>query len=279
MLATIPEAERSISNEYLEQGELPSGRALVTQWDAQSDMLGLAYAHVERPNTLPIKRGVLAKLAGLYDPLGWSSQFKVRAKIILQQTWARGRDWDTSLPTDIASEWSKWELELVALKLFAVPWYIYSLSSNTLSRELVVFCDASKDAYAAVAYMRVVLMDGEVICHFIMAKTRLMPLKTISIPRGELMGCQLAVCVAKTICKELDLSMRQVIYLSEWTTAIWWIHGEPRNFRPFVANRVAEVTSESDPQTMASCQNKLEYRRCRNEGSCCPRSPTWIRLD
>ena len=95
--------------------------------------------------------------------------------------------------------------------------------------------------------MRAVLMDGEVFFHLIMAKTRLMPLKIISIPSGELMGCQLVVPVAKTICKELDLSMRQVIYLSDSTTVIWWIHGEPRNFRPFVANQVAEVTSESDP--------------------------------
>ena len=247
VLATIPEAERSISDESLEQGELPCGRALGTRWDAQSDTLGLAYAHVESPNTPLTKRGVLAKLASLYDPLGWSSPFTVRAKIIWQRTWARGLDWDMALPTDIASEWSKWELELVALKLFAVPRYIYSLFSKTLTRELVVFCDASEDAYAAVAFMRAALMDGEVICHLIMAKTRLMSLKTISIPRGELMGCQLAVSVAKTICKELNVSMRQVIYLSDSTTAIWWIHGEPRNFRPFVANRVAEVTSESDP--------------------------------
>ena len=46
VLATIPEAERSISDEFLEQGELPSGRVLGTRWDAQSDMLGLAYVHV-----------------------------------------------------------------------------------------------------------------------------------------------------------------------------------------------------------------------------------------
>ena len=107
MLATIPEAERSISDESLEQGELPSGRALKTRWDAQLDMLGLAYAHIERPNTPPTKRGVLAKLASLYDPLGWSSPLMVCANIILQRTWVRGLDWDTPLPADIASEWLK----------------------------------------------------------------------------------------------------------------------------------------------------------------------------
>ena len=107
MLATITEFERSISDESLEQGELPSSQALGTRWDAQSDTFGLAYAHVEWPNSPPTKQGVLAKLASLYDPLGWSSSFTVRAKIILQRTWARGLDWDTPLPADIASEWSK----------------------------------------------------------------------------------------------------------------------------------------------------------------------------
>ena len=184
VLATIPETERSISNEKLQQGELPTGRALGVRWDAQSDTLGLTYAHVERPSTQSTKRGILAKLAGLYDPLGWSSPFTVRAKIILQRTWSRGLDWDEPLPADVASEWVKWESEVAALKDFAVPRYIYSLSSETLTRELVVFCDASEDACAAVAYMRAVLVDGEVICHLVMAKTRLMPLKMISIPRG-----------------------------------------------------------------------------------------------
>ncbi|CAB4013343.1 Hypothetical predicted protein [Paramuricea clavata] len=98
------------------------------------------------------------------------------------------QDWDEPLPVDIASEWVKWESEVAALKAFAVPRYSYSLSSETLTRELVVFCDASEDACAAVAYMRAVLVDGEVICHLVMAKTRLVPLKTISIPRGGLMS-------------------------------------------------------------------------------------------
>ncbi len=247
VLATIPETERSISNEKLQQGELPTGRALGVRWDAQSDTLGLTYAHVERPSTQSTKRGILAKLAGLYDPLGWSSPFTVRAKIILQRTWSRGLDWDEPLPADVASEWVKWESKVAALKAFPVPRYIYSLSSETLTRELVVFCDASEDACTAVAYMRAVLVNGEVICHLVMAKTRLMPLKMISIPRGELMGCQLAVRLAKTICEQLGLSMLHVTYLSDSTTAIWWIHGEPQNFQPFVANGVAEVISESDP--------------------------------
>jgi hypothetical protein len=137
VLETIPESGRSISNENIQQGELPTGQALGVWWDARSDTLGLTYAHVERPSMQSTKRGILAKLACLYDPLGWSSPFTVRAKITLQRTWSRGLDWDEPLPDDIASEWVKWESEVAALKAFGVTRYIYSLSSETLTKSYV----------------------------------------------------------------------------------------------------------------------------------------------
>ncbi|XP_048587422.1 uncharacterized protein LOC116616705 [Nematostella vectensis] len=226
VLATVPETERAVRNEALEMGELPQGRALGVRWDPQSDTLGFAFAHVERPPAEETKRGVLKKLAGLYDPLGWASPYVVRAKVMLQRTSSRGIDWDELLPSDLRLEWSKWEAEMVALKSFVVPRYIYR--------------------QPAVAYVRATSTVGEVTCHLVIAKTRLMPLKPISIPRGELMACQLAVRLAKAACVQLSLSMREVIYLSDSTTALWWIRGEPRNFKPFVANRVAEILTESD---------------------------------
>ena len=101
-------------------------------------------------------------------------------------------------------------------------------------------------------------------CHLLMAKTRLMPLKTISIPQGELMGCQLAVRVAKTVCEQLDLSMRDVKYLSDSTTALWWIYGEPRNFSLFVANRVAEVLTESYEGISMTKFSNLKLKRVKS---------------
>lgn len=266
VLSTIPEAERAVPNETLELCQLPSGRVLGVRWDAQTDTLGLAFAHIDRPSAQCTKRGILARLAGLYDPLGWSSPFTVRAKIMLQRTWSRGLDWDTPLPADIAAEWEKWEEEITALNSFAVPRYIYSPHSKTWTDELVLFCDASEDACAAAANMRAT-SRGETLCHLLMAKTRFMPLKTISIPWGELMGCQLAVRLAKTICEQLDLSMRDVTYLSDSTTALWWIHGESRNFRSFITNRVAEVISESDPAQWHHVRTKLNVADIATRGA------------
>ena len=59
------------------------------------------------------------------------------------------------------------------------------------------------------------------------------------------------------MCEQLDLRMHAVTYLTDSTIALWWIRGELRSFCPFVANRVAEVISESDPAQWHHIQTKL----------------------
>ena len=157
----------------------------------------------------------------------------------------------------MAIQWARWEKDIAALRSFTVPRYYYPGVADSWNKELIVFCDASEDACAAVAYARAVSRDAVAVCHLVMAKTRLMPLKTLSIPRGELMACQLATRLAKTACDQLGLNKSAVTYLSDSTTALWWIRGEARNFRSFVANRVAEITSESDPSQWHHVRTEL----------------------
>ena len=157
--------------------------------------------------------------------------------------------------------------------------YIYRQSGDMCEKLLIVFCDASEEACAAVAYTRTTSTDGDVVCNLVIAKTRLMPLKPISIPRGELMASQLAVRLATTTCRELELSMRNVMYLSDSTTALWWIRGEPRNFRPFVANRVAEVLTGSDPSQWHHIRTELNIADVATRGtpaSCVRAESAWI---
>ena len=158
---------------------------------------------------------------------------------------------------------------MIWLKAFSLPRFIYREPSKIWSKFLVVFCDASEVAYAAAAFIRATSTEGDYVCHLVMSKTRLMPLKTVSIPRGELMACQLAVRLARSVCEQLELNKCGVKYLSDSTTALWWIKGEPRKFRPFVANRVAEILSESDPNSVASRWYEAEYRGCCEQRNFC----------
>ena len=175
VLATVPEAERAVPNVALEMGDLPSGRALGVRWDPKSDTLGFAFAHIDRASARCTKRGVLKRLTGVYDPLSWASPYVIRSKVLLQRTWSRGLDRDDPLPSDLSVEWNNWEDEIAALKSFSVPRYIYRQSSDMCEKLLIVFCDASEEACAAAAYTRTTSTDGDVVCHLVIAKTRMMP--------------------------------------------------------------------------------------------------------
>lgn len=126
---------------------------------------------------------------------------------------------------------------MAALKSFAVPQYIYSLPGQTRFTQLVVFGDASEDSCVAAAYMRATSTESETVCHLLMAKMRLED--NLHTSKG---ANRLSVS-----CAPKDLSMHDVKYFPDSTTALCRIRGEPRNFRPFVPNRVAEVFTESKP--------------------------------
>ena len=56
--------------------------------------------------------------------------------------------------------------------------------------EIHGFCDSSKELYCAVVYFRFVYNES-VKVSFLAAKTKVAPLKTLTIPRLELLGCLL----------------------------------------------------------------------------------------
>ncbi|XP_028160123.1 vacuolar protein sorting-associated protein 13D-like [Ostrinia furnacalis] len=71
--------------------------------------------------------------------------------------------------------------------------------------ELHVFADASELAYASVAYWRILDSNGKVKLSFIAAKSRVTPLRPVSMPRLELQGALLAARLAATILAEHNL--------------------------------------------------------------------------
>ena len=77
------------------------------------------------------------------------------------------------------------------------------------------FCDASESAYAMVVYLRALDQEGLVHISLIMAKTKVVPIKHLTMPRIELCG---AVIVAKLLSRTariLDIPNDQVYAWSD----------------------------------------------------------------
>lgn len=112
--------------------------------------------------------------------------------------------------------------------------------------ELHVFSDASKDAYAAAAYLVCQYENNPTSCHLITSKSRVAPLKAMTIPRLELMGAVLATRLANSILKTLTVD--KTSFWTDSTNVLHWVRNQSRCFKPFVANRIGEIQRTTNPE-------------------------------
>ncbi|KAK3696587.1 hypothetical protein QZH41_005862 [Actinostola sp. cb2023] len=106
------------------------------------------------------------------------------------------------------------------------------------------FSDGGESAYGAVIFLRWELQDGSYRCVPVLMKLFVAPLKKKSIPRLELLGCLALTRMYDTCRKALDFAKIKDCSRDFWvdsSTVLSWIKTPPRQFRPFVSARVAEV--------------------------------------
>ena len=83
--------------------------------------------------------------------------------------------------------------------------------------------------------------------NFVAAKSRVAPLKQLTIPHLELQAAVLASHLAKTIVKESTIQFANVKFFAESSITLAWIQSPSRSFKPFVSARVGEIQNNSDP--------------------------------
>ena len=66
-------------------------------------------------------------------------------------------------------------------------------TAKVLTRKIVTFVDASIQVYGAVVYLLCEYEDGTLSCHLVASKSKVAPLKPITVPRLELMGAILGL--------------------------------------------------------------------------------------
>ena len=106
--------------------------------------------------------------------------------------------------------------------------------------ELHVFCDASLEAAAAVAYIKTTSNKGITI-RFLMEKTRVAPLPQTTIPRLELQAALYAARMKKTFEDEMDFKVDKIFLWSDSTTLLSWIKNFKLKHKMYSGNRISEI--------------------------------------
>jgi len=175
VIASIPKEERAngIKNIDLDQSRLPIERALGISWNIENDQIEFRITLRDQPLT---RRGILATISSIYDPLGFVGPLLLTGRKILQQISTDKQSWDEPLPRELRMSWEKWRTDLRYLQDFKIDRSLKPESFDDIkTAQLHHFSDASSIGYGVASYLRLQDTQGRIHCSLIMGKSRVVP--------------------------------------------------------------------------------------------------------
>ncbi|XP_065354646.1 uncharacterized protein LOC135949114 [Calliphora vicina] len=253
-------SDHLLDGEFLKLSDSSTTKTLGLRWNAGSDYFYFRLKNHPDKNLIT-KRSVLSAIAKLFDPAGWLAPVIVTAKIIMQQIWKDGTNWDEDLQPATLLRWHNFLDDYVHIEHIKIPRFVDF--DPSFSIELHGFCDASEKAYAATLYLRSENL-GFVSTHLLISKTKVAPVKFVTLPRKELCGAELLAKMIKSVQSQLSLSNYKLYLWTDSTIVLAWLQKPPNKWKTFVENRVSSiiekvgreswyhVDSKSNPADLAS---------------------------
>ncbi|XP_017480692.1 PREDICTED: uncharacterized protein LOC108369973 [Rhagoletis zephyria] len=239
ILKGIPKTDL-LSEDFLAFEDTSTVKALGIRWNAHTDLFYFMVRPLEEHDTIT-KRAMLSAIAKLFDPLGWLAPIVIVAKILMQSIWLEGTDWDETVSDTILERWQHFTRHYHEIDNIRISRWVYFSPGDTI--EIHGFCDASEKAYAATAYMRV-KRDDKILVNLLLAKTRVAPVKTISLPRLELCGAVLLAEIIESIINNLNLGPVKTHLWTDSTIVLAWIRKPPCSWSTFVAHRITKIVEK-----------------------------------
>ncbi len=240
LLETIPFELHDSAPSVQLQPPSRSPKALGVHWDVNSDSLHISIPEIPPPTTNVTKRSIASATAGVFDVLGLFSPAILPARVLFQESWKRSLPWDEPIPEDMATSWSTWVEDLHSVNGHAIPRRL-NIPSGVCSEELHGFCDASSYAYGVAIYLRATSPDGTSTVSLVTAKSRVLPVRPVTIPKSELLGAHLLARLLSHTASVLDVPLCQVHAWTDSEIVLYWLPKSPPQLDRFVANRIHSI--------------------------------------
>nr|CAH7762827.1 unnamed protein product [Callosobruchus chinensis] len=226
------------NNDSILINDMECFKALGLTWNKRNDTFNFKVSFCGNDQKVT-KRLILSIISQLFDPMGLISPCVIIGKVLIQKLWLEKIDWDSPVSEELKIEWLKLRNNLAELNKLKIDRQV--VCNEAVKIELHGFSDASAEAYGAAVYVRSVDINGKIHVCLLCAKSRVAPLKTISIARLELCG---AVILAKLVDKVINsckIDFDKVYCWTDSTVVLGWLKTIPNLLKTFVANRVSEI--------------------------------------
>ena len=251
----VKDRAETVRNLNLGYDALPLERALGVQWCADSDTFKFVISLAEKPCT---RRGILSTTSTIFDPLGFVAPILLEGKAILQKLCRNDIRWDDSIPDEIRDRWMKWKSEITELQTLSIPrCYRPENFGKVVKAELHHFSDASFKGYGQCSFLRLINEDNRVHCSFVIGKSRVTPLRCVSIPRLELAAAVLSVRMSEQLKRELDMKIVDEVFWSDSKVVLGYINNNAKRFHVYVANRIQEIRNKSSVKQWKFVHSKV----------------------
>ncbi|XP_041985115.1 uncharacterized protein LOC121737513 [Aricia agestis] len=218
-------------------------KVLGLRWDRSQDSFRF---DVALPDAKCTKRIMLSTIARLWDIMSFVAPTILYAKLLIKELWLAKCEWDDAPPKHIVAAWKQFCSELPKLNQIIIPRHLGLVDGCSVN--LIGFADASESAYGGVVYMQV--RNG---CNYsvqlVCAKSKVSPVKTISIARLELCAAlllsQLLRKVKDTVSAHYPIN--NIFAFTDSKIVLAWIYSSPHRWQTFVANRITKLIEFVSP--------------------------------
>nr|CAI5846008.1 unnamed protein product [Callosobruchus analis] len=233
-------------SKIVEFGERGASKTLGLTWCPSSDYLMYDVKNMPEGGKTT-KRTILSNSSKIFDPLGLVCPCIIQVKILLQALWLEKVSWNDALPPRITAKWDEFKSEIKYLNLLRINRHVFSRTATQF--ELHIFCDSSEKAFGACVYGKSTDSEGNSVVSLLVAKGKVAPLKTITLPRLELCGALLAAKLANNTSKALKLDNVKRFFWCDSTIVLTWLKTPSSKLKTFVSNRDSEIQETTSLDT------------------------------
>lgn len=232
-------ADQSHQKEIAVIDEDKETKVLGLRWITETDELAIS-AHIENVANAGTKREMLSIISRIYDPNGFIAPIVIAFKMHMQDLWRHEKiGWDSKLPEPIKIRWRKLCSGLELLQQFRIPRWLKTHEMAVI--QLHGFADASAKAYGCIIYVRTIDAMGGINCILLSAKSRVAPLKAMTIPRLELLAAELLSEQMQRTIKYCGIKNSRYFCWSDSSIVMGWIQKSALDLKTFVSNRIDKI--------------------------------------